>query len=80
MIDSADGRPSEPVRCGVALSLLDRQGQAAMKDVVYLIWGEEPVRFSVVVPIRIITPPGESAADAGRGEAVNQEQSLSVVF
>src|SRR5438045_1704888 len=35
MIYNAEGRPGEDVRCGVALSLRDRQGKALTKDVVY---------------------------------------------
>jgi hypothetical protein len=42
MIYNAEGRPGEAVRCGVALSLRDRQGKALTKDVVYSVRGGEP--------------------------------------
>jgi hypothetical protein len=42
MIYSADGTPGEQVRCGVALSLRDKQGQVVMKDVFYSLSGDAP--------------------------------------
>ena len=42
MIYNAEGCPGEEVRCGVALSLRDRQGKAVTKDVVYAVRGGEP--------------------------------------
>src|SRR5581483_486516 len=42
MIYGAEGRPGEPIRCGVGLILRDRQGKALTKEAVYSVRGDEP--------------------------------------